>query len=156
METPQALEMVATFHQVFQHPVLPGPAVPAANRCRLRMALLEEELAELGEAIENQDIVGIADALCDLQYVLSGAVLEFGLGHRFKELFEEVQRSNMSKTCRSEEEARQTVAHYQAQGTDCYYKASCGVFLVFRTQDNKTLKSVNYSPPRLGEMLGHG
>ncbi len=44
-----------------------------------------------------------------MQYVLSGAVLEFGLGNKFVELFNEVQRSNMSKACDNEEQAKETV-----------------------------------------------
>ena len=80
-------------------PVLEHPAVPDEKRCQLRVNLLQEELDELKEAIQQNDITGIADALSDLQYVLSGAILEFGLATKFKALFEEVQRSNMSKAC---------------------------------------------------------
>jgi predicted HAD superfamily Cof-like phosphohydrolase len=124
-QTPDSLSLVAEFHTTFQHPVLPEPVIPDENRCRLRVALLAEELKELEVAIANKDIVEVADALCDLQYVLSGAILEFGLGSRFKALFEEVQRSNMSKVCHSEEEAQNTVDHYKKKdGTICYYKQS--------------------------------
>jgi len=95
-------------------------------------------------------MVEIADALCDIQYVLSGAVLEFGLGEEFGELFNEVQRSNMSKSCVSEEEAQASVAYYQDEkNTPCYYQEVDGKYLVFRTSDQKTLKSVNYSPADL-------
>ena len=92
MEKLDALNQVAEFHRTFRHPIEPRPLIPAEQRCRLRVALLAEELKELEKAIENQDIVEVADALCDLQYVLSGAVLEFGLGEHFKTLFDEVQR----------------------------------------------------------------
>ena len=98
-------------------------------------------------------MVEVADALCDIQYVLSGAVLEFGLADKFKTLFDEVQRSNMSKACKNEKEAIDTVAHYQAKGTDCYYVKSEDVFLVYRKEDNKTLKSINYSPADLSSIL---
>ncbi len=117
------------------------------------MALLAEELDELREAIDAQDIVAVADALCDLQYVLSGAVLEFGLGEQFKALFDEVQRSNMSKACQTVEEAEATVAQYRNKGVDCYYTESAGTYLVFRNADRKTLKSVNYSPADLATIL---
>jgi predicted HAD superfamily Cof-like phosphohydrolase len=154
MEKLDVLNQVAEFHRTFKHPVEERPVIPDAKRCALRVDLIQEELNEFKKAIEDKDLVEIADALCDIQYVLSGAVLEFGLGEKFKELFDEVQRSNMSKTCKTEEEAIATVAYYKNErGVDCYYKKSDGHFLVYRKGDNKTLKSVNYSPPDLKRIL---
>ena len=101
-----------------------------------------------------KDLVEIADALCDLQYVLSGAVLEFGMGDKFVELFNEVQRSNMSKACSSLEEAEYTVKFYQDKdGTEAEIKEENGVWKVYRTADNKVLKSINYSPADLISIL---
>ena len=118
------------------------------------MSLIAEELKELQEAIDDKDVVEIADALCDIQYVLSGAILEFGMGDKFKELFEEVQRSNMSKACETEEEAKQTVDHYKSKkDTEAYYEERDGKWLVYRVGDNKTLKSINYSPADLKSIL---
>lgn len=154
MENPDALNAVAQFHRTFKHPVLDEPQIPAEKRCRLRVALLQEELDEFKQAIEDNDIVEVADALCDLQYVLSGAILEFGLGDQFKDLFDEVQRSNMSKTCASREEAEATQKYYKEErGFDSYIHQEEEVFLVYRQGDNKTLKSVNYSPAQLVEIL---
>ncbi len=153
MQDPKSLTSVALFHKTFKHPVLEQPSIPSDTRCNLRVSLLAEELKELEEAIENKDLVEIADALCDLQYVLSGAILEFGLGEKFKALFDEVQRSNMSKACDSEEEAKATVKHYEAKGTPCFYEKEGDVFLVFREGDHKTLKSVGYSPADLKTIL---
>jgi len=154
MKHPEALELVAVFHRTFHHPILPAPAIPDERRCRLRVALLVEELKEMEHAIEQKDLVGVADALCDLQYVLSGAILEFGLQDKFKALFEEVQRSNMSKVCHSEEEAQRTVEFYKKKdGTECYYKREGNNWLVYRQQDNKTIKSINYSPANLEAIL---
>jgi predicted HAD superfamily Cof-like phosphohydrolase len=154
MEQPDALRQVADFHKTFKHPVLESPAIPDEKRCALRVALLAEELRELEDAIRDKDIVEIADALCDLQYVLSGAILEFGLGDKFKALFDEVQRSNMSKACATEEEARATVKYYaDERDTECYYRQEGGKFLVFRKSDNKTIKSVSYSPANLEKIL---
>jgi len=153
MTDPKTLTSVAEFHKTFQHPILDEPIIPSETRCNLRVALIAEELKELQEAIDNKDIVEIADALCDIQYVLSGAVLEFGLKDKFNELFEEVQRSNMSKACKTEEEAKATQAHYLAKGVNSYYKEIDGLFLVYREGDNKTLKSVNYSPADLKSIL---
>ena len=154
MQQPDALNQVAEFHTTFQHPILPTPAIPAENRCKLRVALIAEELKELEVAILEKDIVEVADALCDIQYVLSGAILEFGLGDKFKALFDEVQRSNMSKACKTEDEAKQTVAHYLAKdGTECYYEKKDDKWLVYRKSDNKTIKSINYSPADLEGIL---
>lgn len=154
MEQPDALNLVAEFHRTFKHPILKDPAIPPEERCKLRVALLAEEVKELEVAILEKDLVGIADALCDIQYVLSGAVLEFGLADKFKALFEEVQRSNMSKACKTEEEAKNTVAYYKAKdGTDCYYRQAGHMWLVYRQSDNKTIKSINYSPADLEKIL---
>lgn len=145
---------MARFHKTFKHPVLETPAIPDSNRCDLRVKLIAEELEELREGIKNNDIVEIADALCDIQYVLSGAILEFGLAHKFNALFEEVQRSNMSKACISEEEAQATIAHFRdKKGEECYYVQEGDLYLVYRTDDNKTMKSVNYSPADLEGIL---
>jgi len=154
MKSPDSLTDVAKFHKTFKHPVEPNPTIPSEERCKLRVSLIAEELKELEKAIADKDLVEIADALCDIQYVLSGAVLEFGLGEKFKALFEEVQRSNMSKACKTEEEAQATVEHYEKnRNTPSYYKEVDGVYLVYRKGDNKTLKSVNYSPADLEKLL---
>ena len=111
-------------------------------------------MKELEEAIREKDIVGVADALCDIQYVLSGAVLEFGLAEKFDSLFSEVQRSNMSKACKSEEEAVRTVEYFrQTKGEECYYRQEGNLWLVYRSSDNKTIKSVGYSPADLESIL---
>lgn len=154
MEKLDSLNQVAEFHKTFKHPILDDPKIPSKERSALRVSLLAEELKELEEAIANNDLVEVADALCDLQYVLSGAVLEFGLGKKFKTLFDEVQRSNMSKACKTEEEAQKTVDYYtNERNTECYYQKVDGLFLVYRKGDNKTLKSVEYSPADLKSLL---
>src|SRR5688572_6538832 len=154
MQQPETLNLVAEFHNTFKHPILNRPQIPDENRCKLRVALIAEELKELEVAIIKKDIVEVADALCDIQYVLSGAILEFGLGEKFKSLFEEVQRSNMSKVCKSEDEARDTVEFYKKKdGTECYYVKEGDKWLVYRKSDNKTIKSVKYSPADLDRIL---
>jgi predicted HAD superfamily Cof-like phosphohydrolase len=150
----QALNQVAEFHHTFKHPVIEQPAIPSKERCELRISLLAEELKELQQAVDDNNLVEVADALCDIQYVLAGAILEFGLGEKFKELFDEVHRSNMSKACKTIEEANLTIDHYKnTANTDSYHKEADGLFLVYRTADNKTLKSVNYSPAGLKKIL---
>ena len=97
MDKIDSLNQTADFHRLFNHPILETPTIPDKKRCELRVELISEELKELKEAIANDDLVEVADALCDIQYVLSGAVHEFGMSDKFVRLFNEVQRSNMSK-----------------------------------------------------------
>lgn len=153
-EEPCALNDVAAFHAVFDLPVLSSPQIPNPDRCRLRINLIEEELRELKDAITKGDIVEAADAFADLQYVLSGAILEFGLGPTFKELFDEVQRSNMSKACDNLQDAQNTLEHYRRiQGVDGEIVEKSGQYLVFRKSDGKVLKSVSYSEAKLKEIV---
>ncbi len=155
MKQPESLDLVSEFHRTFKHPILVKPTIPPEKRSKLRVDLIAEELKEFEDAIKANDMVGVADALCDIQYVLSGAILEFGLGEKFNELFEEVQRSNMSKACESEEEAKSTVKHYhEKDGTECYYLKEGDKWLVYRKSDNKTIKSIGYSPADLKTILG--
>ena len=146
--------MVEEFHRTFKAPILESPQIPSKERCILRVDLLQEELDELKQAIEDNDLVEIADALADLQYVLSGAILEFGLKDKFNTLFDEVQRSNMSKACNSQQEALATLSHYkQKDGTEGRYEEVNGKYIVYRSADNKVLKSVVYSPASLQDII---
>ena len=91
------LEDVAVFHRTYKQPILNTPQIPSLKRCELRYELIKEELGEFKEAYESGDLVKCADALVDLSYVINGSYLEFGLGNIQEELFDEVQKSNMSK-----------------------------------------------------------
>jgi predicted HAD superfamily Cof-like phosphohydrolase len=154
MKKIDALNQVSDFHKTFEAPILETPQIPSSDRCQLRISLLQEELDELSEAISKGDIVEVADALCDLQYVLSGAVLEFGLGDKFNKLFNEVQRSNMSKACNSQKEALETLLHYKKKdGTEGHYKNIGEKWVVYRNGDKKVLKSINYSPANLKKII---
>lgn len=153
MDQIDALNQVAEFHKTFNAPILENPQIPSRDRCKLRVALLQEELNELQEAINNKDLVEIADALCDLQYVLSGAVLEFGLGEKFGKLFNEVQRSNMSKACASQQEAAETIAFYKEKGEAAYAQNSGDKINVHRLSDHKVLKNIYYSPADLKSII---
>ena len=146
--------MVEEFHKTFNAPVLETPQIPSKERCDLRISLISEELNELKQAIEDNDLVEIADALADIQYVLCGAILEFGLKDKFNTLFDEVQRSNMSKACNSQQEALATLSHYkQKDGTEGRYEEVNGKYIVYRSADNKVLKSVGYSPASLQDII---
>lgn len=153
-EEPSPLNDVAEFHSTFNMPILVNPTIPDEARCALRINLLQEELDELKEAIRENDITAVADALSDIQYVLSGAILEFGLASKFKDLFEEVQRSNMSKVCPDYETAEHTLEYYQTKdGTKGFIRESESGYLVYREPDQKVLKSISYSPADLERIL---
>ena len=63
----------------------------------LRFNLMKEENEEYLEAVQNNDLTEIADALGDMLYILCGTILEHGLQHKIEAIFDEIQRSNMSK-----------------------------------------------------------
>lgn len=153
MNPNDSLAKVAEFHSLFSVPHLENPQIPSKERAELRVRLLQEELDELKEALSQKDLTEVADALCDLQYVLNGAILEFGMASRFESLFEEVHRSNLSKACKDQNEAEQTLEQYKKKGIACYTKELNGKFNVYRTKDDKVLKSLNYSAAELGKLL---
>jgi predicted HAD superfamily Cof-like phosphohydrolase len=154
MKNTDAEKKVEEFHKLFDLPVLDNPQIPSKDRCDLRAELLKEELNEFIGAIREKDLVEIADAFADLNYVLSGAILEFGIGDKYEEIFNEVHRSNMSKACGSIEEADKTIKHYlDKDGTVSYWVKKGKKYLVYRTLDNKVLKSINYSPANLKSIL---
>lgn len=153
MEKLDSLNQVAEFHKTFNAPILDTPQIPSKERCDLRVSLLQEELNELKDAIADNDLIEIADALCDLQYVLSGAVLEFGLGEKFPELFNEVQRSNMSKACANQEEADETIAFYKEKEEEAFSEKSGDKINVHRKSDHKVLKNKYYSPADLKSII---
>ena len=93
----------------------------------LRFRLMQEENLEYLEAAKNKDIVEVADALGDILYILCGTILTHGLQHKIVEVFNEIQRSNMSKL-------------------DINGKP------VFR-EDGKILKGPNYFHPNIKEIL---
>jgi len=91
------LDMVKEFHQAGRILDSDAPTVREQGIRALRFNLMAEELSEYRQAARNRDMLGILDALCDMQYVLSGTILAHGLGGVFEEAFAEVHRSNMSK-----------------------------------------------------------
>jgi predicted HAD superfamily Cof-like phosphohydrolase len=148
------LEMVNEFHDTFKAPVLKEPQIPSKDRCDLRVKLIQEELDEMKEAIKNNDIIEISDSLGDLMVVLCGSILEFGMGEKFNDIFTEIHRSNMSKACNSIQESIETLSHYKKKdGTEGYYKEVNGKWIVYRSGDNKVLKSINYSPANLNDII---
>ena len=86
---------VKDFMQNFGQDVLTKPKFPYKKVVKLRLDLIKEELNELEEAIKNNDLLEVADALTDILYVTYGAGHAFGID--LDGCFDEVQKSNMSK-----------------------------------------------------------
>lgn len=92
------LEAVELFHKTYGLGVSPTPIADLGEaKNELRFNLMKEENEEYLEAVRNNDIIEVADALGDMLYILCGTILEHGLQHKIVEVFGEIQRSNMSK-----------------------------------------------------------
>ena len=89
---------VRAFHDAFG---LGASEVPVASlgteKNTLRFNLMKEENEEYLEAVTNNDLEEVADALGDMLYILCGTIIEHGLQHKIEEIFDEIQRSNLSK-----------------------------------------------------------
>lgn len=98
MKLKETIEAVEKFHNAFGIKNNYEPTIDlSASEVELRFNLMKEENEEYFEAARNGDIVEIADALGDQLYILCGTILKHGLQHKIEEVFEEIQRSNMSK-----------------------------------------------------------
>ena len=94
----EQLRMLEEFHSVFGAHREHAPTSDLDDATiALRVSLIQEELNEYREAAETRDLVGVADALSDLLYVVLGAYVAHGLQDVGEALFAEVHRSNMSK-----------------------------------------------------------
>lgn len=170
----KTLESVSEFHKTFGAPVLDTPQIPDESRVRLRLALILEELSELAEAsgaagifnemmknkvaafeekAEVKDTAQALDALCDLQVVLNGSTLEYGLQDMFDEAFDEVHRSNMSKACVKEEDGLASVDKYEQQGVKTLLEKVNGKYVIYRAADHKILKGINYFSPEITKFV---
>jgi len=92
------IEAVKAFHTAFKigHRETPKADLGLAKNT-LRFNLMKEENEEYLDAANNNDLVEVADALGDMLYILCGTIIEHGVQHKIEEIFEEIQRSNMSK-----------------------------------------------------------
>ena len=128
MELEEIINLVAQFHDSFgiENNDQPTHQLSEAD-ILLRYKLMREENEEYLEAAQNGDIVEIADALGDQLYILCGTILKHGLQHKMVEVFQEIQRSNMSKL--------------DASGKPIY------------REDGKVMKSDRYFKPNIQEIL---
>ena len=88
-------EKVKTFMTTYGQEVKESASFPDENITKLRLKLIKEELEELEQALNDKNLLEVADALTDILYVTYGAGHSFGIN--LDACFEEVQRSNMSK-----------------------------------------------------------
>ncbi len=122
------LNAVAEFHQAFGIDSADSPIVSIPGQTvLLRHNLMKEENDEYLEAAQNDDLIEVADALGDMLYILCGTILSHGMQHKIKEVFNEIQRSNMSKL--------------GADGKPIY------------REDGKVLKGPNYFKPNIASIL---
>lgn len=110
-----------------------------------------EELEEYKHACETGNIVEVLDALCDIAYVsLGNGTMLHGLKDQIWPAYLEVQASNLSKACRSEEEAEETVqVRSKEQGEACHWEKVGDNYIVYRSRDRKVMKNINYFRPDL-------
>tara|TARA_A200000113_G_scaffold223366_1_gene238824 strand:- start:1157 stop:1549 length:393 start_codon:yes stop_codon:yes gene_type:complete len=122
------LNAVAEFHNAFGIDSADSPIVSIPQQTvLLRHNLMKEENDEYIEAAQNNDLVEVADALGDMLYILCGTILTHGMQHKITEVFNEIQRSNMSKL--------------GADGKPIY------------REDGKVLKGPNYFKPNIASIL---
>ena len=142
---------VETFNATMGKPNNYEPVIPEEKEWMFVYNFILEELEEYKHACETGDIVEILDALCDIAYVSigNGAMLH-GLKDKLWDAYQEVQASNMSKACNSEEEAQQTAElRSSEQNEPCHYEKVGDYYIVYRTRDRKVMKNVNYFRPDL-------
>ena len=119
---------VHTFHDAFGLGIKDQPTANLGiKKNLLRYELMREENEEYLEAANSNDLGEVADALGDMLYILCGTIIEHGMQHKIEEVFNEIQRSNMSKL--------------GANGKPIY------------REDGKVLKGPNYFKPNIKEIL---
>ena len=150
------VDEVEIFNDTFNKPNNYEPTIPAKKEWQFVYDFILEELEEYRVACENGDIVEVLDALCDITYVsLGNGTMLHGLKDKIWPAYEEVQASNMSKACTTEEEAIQAVSQRSTeQGEACHFeKVKEGRYIVYRSRDRKVMKATNYFRPDLHQFF---
>ena len=127
---------VETFNDTMGKPNNYVPVIPDKKEWEFVYNFILEELEEYKEACESGDIIGILDALCDITYVsLGNGAMLHGLKDKMVPAYQEVQASNMSKACKDEAEAKETVrVRSEQQGEPCHYEKVNEYWIVFPEQ----------------------
>jgi len=146
---------VEEFNSLMNKPNNYVPTIPDKSEWDFVYNFVLEELEEYKQACEKQDIVEVLDALCDIAYVsLGNGVMLHGLKNQIWPAYMEVQASNLSKACNTQEEAQKTVeVRSTEQGEPCHYEQVAGKYIVYRSRDRKVMKSINYFKPDLKQFF---
>jgi len=146
---------VEEFNAIMGKPNNYNPVIPDEKEWMFVYNFILEELEEYKEACETGNIVEILDALCDITYVsLGNGAMLHGLKDKVWPAYQEVQASNLSKACSSEEDAQETVrVRSQEQGEECHYEKIGEYYIVYRTRDRKVMKNINYFRPDLTQFF---
>jgi len=149
------IDEVEEFNAVMGKPNNYEPVIPERKEWEFVYNFILEELEEYREACEGGDIVEVLDALCDITYVATGnGTMLHGLKDKIWPAYQEVQASNLSKACQTEEEAKATVIQRSSeQGEECHYEKVGDYYVVYRTRDRKVMKNVNYFRPDLSQFF---
>jgi predicted HAD superfamily Cof-like phosphohydrolase len=146
---------VEEFNTVMGKPNNYNPVIPAEKEWMFVYNFILEELEEYKHACETGNIVEVLDALCDITYVsLGNGAMLHGLKDKVWPAYQEVQASNLSKACTSEEEAQDTVrVRSEEQKAECHYEKVGEYYIVYRSHDRKVMKNINYFRPNLSQFL---
>lgn len=155
-----SIKLVEEFHKVFGHDIGLLPQLPTITNNAFRGDFMREELKEAHIAFCADDLIEYVDALGDLQYVLDGRFLNAGLQDYKDAILKEIHRSNMTKACKSSEEAQETLGKLrQLNAIESYHIERCRVsgldnnYIVYRSKDRKVMKSIHYQPPNLKDII---
>jgi predicted HAD superfamily Cof-like phosphohydrolase len=118
---------VAEFHEKFLQENNESPTLQPEQMCNLRHKLMAEENDEYLEACAEGNLIGIADALGDMMYILCGTILKHGMQHVMENVFDEIHRSNLSKLD--------------------------GDGIPIMREDGKIIKGEHYTPPDLTKFI---
>jgi hypothetical protein len=146
---------VEEFNAVMGKPNNYNPVIPDEKEWMFVYNFILEELEEYKHACETGNIVEVLDALCDITYVsLGNGAMLHGLKDKVWPAYQEVQASNLSKACSSEEEAQDTVRVRSAEQKEpCHYEKVGEYYIVYRTRDRKVMKNINYFRPDLSQFF---
>ena len=149
------VDEVQEFNDMMGKPNNYKPTIPEEWQWKFVYDFIMEELEEYKEACKKGDIVGILDALCDITYVsLGNGTLVHGLKGKIWKAYQEVQASNMSKSCETKEEAEETVrVRAEEKKHKCHWEKVGDRYVVYRSSDNKVMKSINYFAPDLKQFF---
>ena len=149
------IDEVEEFNAVMGKPNNYEPTIPERKEWEFVYDFILEELEEYRTACEEGNIVEVLDALCDITYVATGnGTMLHGLKDKIWPAYQEVQASNLSKACQTEEDAKATVIQRSSeQGEECHYEKVGDYYVVYRTRDRKVMKNVKYFRPDLKQFF---